>query len=108
MLTLSLQQSRCIQLWLSTCNFRGAIHKAQCPGFLYSDPLISSGKELPRPASLPDDLAPPRPMAGTFQKATKTRPAGQVYSLGAAELELEPSTLPSGSLQPTGQIAIYI
>lgn len=36
--------------------------------------------------------SPPWSMAGTFQKVTKPRPAGEVCSLGAADLELEPDT----------------
>lgn len=74
----------------------------------YSDPPTSSGNGLPRPASLPGDLALPWRMAGTLQKAPCTRSAGQLCFLGAADLELEPDTLSSGSPQPTGQVDTYV
>ena len=59
------------------------------------------------PASLFIDLAPPWPMADTFQKATKPRPAGQVWSLGASDLELEPGSA-LRLTQPTGQVVVYL
>lgn len=62
----------------------------------YSDPATRRRKGLPMPASLFGDLAPPWPMAGTSQKATKPRlpRAGQVCSLGASDLELKPGSAP--------------